>query len=491
MLGDQVCQSSSLPDVVSGNAYFLVYRQIISPFGGSDNIAAAPQQAADTAAAADGPPHDEHQAGAPVADATSQSVGAPATTDSRTADEAVGGPADASGGSEDLPVPLLQQVFVGRLLQQLQALPPELQQRVAELHQEFAATCLDFTKEQQQALQQVTQRREEVRNLVAVLPCPDPDDQGCFISAAWLDTWANSEGHPDPIDNGPLLCPHGQLGLDKPSSSYRRISSMAWEALVASHQGGPRLTFDQACPHCLRALLSSRISCNDLAGLKDDVLDALAADEASQVELDEGGGFYISKSWLVGFRTRSSMALGRNVQPPTAGILCPHGALAPVSLSGTAKRFVVSAGSWEMLKQLWVGLVLQEVAQRKAKAARAAAQALAAGNVKEPGPGGKGHQEVRAAADAQRAALKQLMQGGVQEVLEPGLRYYLVPNAWLGVWLKHMSAASAKKVANQPLPPPPPPLPEAVRSVLCDCHPDNPGLTVELPVIVNRRGRYA
>lgn len=51
----------------------------------------------------------------------------------------------------------------------------------------------------------------------------------------------------------------------------------------ASHQGGPRLTFDQACPHCLRALLSSRISCNDLAGLKDDVLDALAADEASQV----------------------------------------------------------------------------------------------------------------------------------------------------------------------------------------------------------------
>ena len=40
-----------------------------------------------------------------------------------------------------------------------------------------------------------------------------------------------------------------------------------------------------------------------------------------------------------------------------AGLLCPHGALAPVSLSGTAKRFVVSSGSWEMLKQLWVGLV--------------------------------------------------------------------------------------------------------------------------------------
>lgn len=156
----QPCQSGSLPDVVSGNAYFLVYRQVISPFGGSDDIAAATQQAADTAAAADGPPHDEHQAGALVADATSQSVRAPTTTYSQSADAAVVGPADANGGSEDLPAPLLQQVFVGRLLQQLQALPPELQQRVAELHQEFAAACLSFTKDKQQALQRVTQRRE-------------------------------------------------------------------------------------------------------------------------------------------------------------------------------------------------------------------------------------------------------------------------------------------------------------------------------------------
>jgi hypothetical protein len=38
-----------------------------------------------------------------------------------------------------------------------------------------------------------------------------------------------------------------------------------------------------------------------------------------------------------------------------------------------------------------------------------------------------GHQEVKAAADAQRAALKRLMQGCVQEVLEPGVQYYLVP----------------------------------------------------------------
>ena len=75
---------------------------------------------------------------------------------------------------------------------------------------------------------------QEVRNIFALLPCQDPADQGCFISSAWLDSWANSDKSPDPIDNGPLLCPHGQLGLDKPSSSYRRISSMAWEALVVS-----------------------------------------------------------------------------------------------------------------------------------------------------------------------------------------------------------------------------------------------------------------
>jgi len=58
---------------------------------------------------------------------------------------------------------------------------------------------------------------------------------------------------------------------------------LAAAAHQAAHQGGPRLTFDEACPHCLRTLLKSRVSCNDLAGLKDDVLEALAVDEASQV----------------------------------------------------------------------------------------------------------------------------------------------------------------------------------------------------------------
>jgi len=161
LAASQACQSGSLPDVVSGNAYFLVYRQIVSPFGGSDSIAVATQQAADTAAAAagNGSLRLEDLAGE-VTDVPSQMVGISAAGDSGGGDAAVGVAAEAGGGSDDRQESLLQRVFVGGLLQQLQALPSELQQRVAELHQQFAAACMGFTQERQQALQRVTQRRE-------------------------------------------------------------------------------------------------------------------------------------------------------------------------------------------------------------------------------------------------------------------------------------------------------------------------------------------
>jgi hypothetical protein len=63
------------------------------------------------------------------------------------------------------------------------------------------------------------------------------------------------------------------------------------------------------------------------------------------------------------------------------GITCPHGGLAPQSLSGAAKRFAVSADTWESLKQLWPKQVLRELAARRDKAARAAAKRVAAGDV--------------------------------------------------------------------------------------------------------------
>jgi hypothetical protein len=64
-----------------------------------------------------------------------------------------------------------------------------------------------------------------------------------------------------------------------------------------------------------------------------------------------------------------------------AGITCCHGQLAPESLSGTARRSVVSEEAWSLLREVWLMQVVREVGCKRAKAAKAAAAARAAAGV--------------------------------------------------------------------------------------------------------------
>lgn len=51
-----------------------------------------------------------------------------------------------------------------------------------------------------------------------------------WLSGAWLDEWANSEGPAPPIDNAALLCPHQRLDVDR-TVGAKRISAFAWQRL--------------------------------------------------------------------------------------------------------------------------------------------------------------------------------------------------------------------------------------------------------------------
>ncbi|KAF6259483.1 hypothetical protein COO60DRAFT_1001164 [Scenedesmus sp. NREL 46B-D3] len=86
-----------------------------------------------------------------------------------------------------------------------------------------------------------------------------------------------------------------------------------------------------------------------------------------------------------------------------------------------------------------------------------------------------GHQEVKQQLEVQRAALSKLLAGSVNESLEPGAAYYLVPNDWVATWRAHLQAVSSTRIPGKAvLPPAPSPLPDAVRAVLCTCHPGLP-----------------
>ncbi|KAF8072683.1 UBP26 [Scenedesmus sp. PABB004] len=575
-------------EVVSGNAYFVVYRQR----GEGPGAAGASTAAASTA---------------------------PAST------AAAGTAADGAvtAGAEEPAAGALPP----RLRAQLEGLPAGVVARVEALHAQYAQACASHQQMRQEALARVKQRQEEVTAVSQLLRCSDEADAGHFLPAAWLDAWANSDASPGPVDNAPLLCPHHRLSPDKPASLLKRVSSAAWDALVAAHAGGPSMSLRDACPLCLRAALAGLVGQDTLAELREQAVASLMSDEGGGVFLRDVGdgiapaGHYVSKTWLAGFRTRRGTG-GANLQAPTASIACCHGLLAPESRSNSAKRVVVSEATWGLLRRVWALSVQREVAARRAKAARTAAAAAAAAGaeavpdadddgvtiVEERGGGGDvrivgsaspsppakagrpprsepgsdagdgdvqllddggapaaserasvgagerastpsgaagaaaaaaasawqlalpldgsvelseaallealpsfhsvhaaeceacaaslqeaaaGHQEARAAVEVQRAALGKLLSSSVQESLEPGAPYYLVPNDWLATWRTHLAAVGSKKAAATAPPPAPPPLPDAVRPLLCSCHPEAPGVAVPLPSIVNKRGRFA
>jgi ubiquitin C-terminal hydrolase len=102
-----------------------------------------------------------------------------------------------------------------------------------------------------------------------------PDgDCGRFISSTWLQQWADAPASspPPPIDNAPLLCPHGKLDPSRPTV-MRRLPTHAWTALASHYRGGPELKPSDACPVCLGEVLDSIAAAEDSSEARDHYLD--------------------------------------------------------------------------------------------------------------------------------------------------------------------------------------------------------------------------
>ena len=73
------------------------------------------------------------------------------------------------------------------------------------------------------------------------------------------------------------------------------------------------------CVECLRGLLQGLVSSQDLSGLREELLTALEAAEASQdVLMDAPNCYYVSKTWVGGFKRRTG-GTKSTLEPPTAG----------------------------------------------------------------------------------------------------------------------------------------------------------------------------
>lgn len=153
--------SSLQVDIISGNAYFVVYRQRISTTSIKSAPAATIAAAAETSATEAAPGADASQSAAAAIEAKS---------DSSEASDAQLAAKLAAEDAGDVQVQLHPQ-----LLQQLQQLPHAVHQQVLDQHKEFEDACRCHQQVQQDALARIS-HRQEVRYVaadrLAVLLCP-------------------------------------------------------------------------------------------------------------------------------------------------------------------------------------------------------------------------------------------------------------------------------------------------------------------------------
>jgi hypothetical protein len=64
-------------------------------------------------------------------------------------------------------------------------------------------------------MQHIMERRTTVRRILDAAAVSSADEGCHWVSAEWLQQWADAVDEPGPIDNSLLLCPHGKLDLAK------------------------------------------------------------------------------------------------------------------------------------------------------------------------------------------------------------------------------------------------------------------------------------
>lgn len=177
------------------------------------------------------------------------------------------------------------------------------------LHAEFNERAATYATAKAEAASRQEARRVEVRSLVESAANMPPNDPGRFISSTWLQEWADAEAAapPGPIDNAPLLCPHGKLDPAR-TTAMRRIPTHAWEQLVSLCRGGPELAPSDTCAVCLGDQLTAVAAAEDSQEARDRFLAVAAAledqEDAEGLEGEDGvegvgaPAYFVAKSWL-------------------------------------------------------------------------------------------------------------------------------------------------------------------------------------------------
>lgn len=86
-------------------------------------------------------------------------------------------------------------------------------------------------------------------------------NDSCWLSLEWFKAWV---ARPDasnvlPINNQLIVCPHGGVSHTT-LKAMKRISTSAWDALIARYGGGPKLPHGSECKECVLAYCQAQMA---------------------------------------------------------------------------------------------------------------------------------------------------------------------------------------------------------------------------------------
>uniref|UniRef100_A0A2P2JYZ7 Ubiquitin carboxyl-terminal hydrolase n=1 Tax=Rhizophora mucronata TaxID=61149 RepID=A0A2P2JYZ7_RHIMU len=220
-------------------------------------------------------------------------------------------------------------------------LPAYVFENIKEFNASYLDACKEYKLKKENEMNQVMERREEVRSILSEAPVQSAEAPFYWISLDWLRMWADTTT-PSVLDNTPIQCSHGKVPVSK-VGSIKRLSAEAWTKLFSKYGGGPALSNADYCIACLTDNAKYVVSADSYRDRR-----TLMRDLASSVLSGNcpGGTYYISKTWLQQWVRRKSFDAPSDADTgPTASIRCPHGQLMPEQATG-AKRLLVPENLW-------------------------------------------------------------------------------------------------------------------------------------------------
>ncbi|KAL5190121.1 Ubiquitin carboxyl-terminal hydrolase 26 [Glycine soja] len=216
-------------------------------------------------------------------------------------------------------------------------LPSHIYDEIQSFNASYDDACQRYNNRKELELSLISERRQEVRSVLAEAPVQPLEQPFYWISSEWLRQWADNI-IPIPLDNTPVQCSHGKVPVSK-VTSMKRLSAKAWDTLFSKYGGGPALSHDNHCRDCLIHGAMTVVSADtyrdrreSMKSLARDILDGNCLDGKLQ-------------QW---WKRKVLDAPSEADAGPTAAISCPHGQLMPEQAPG-AKRVLIPEIFWLFL----------------------------------------------------------------------------------------------------------------------------------------------